>query len=156
MTESRAPVYRIDAIDDGMLAIMAPPALSGPVEQALAQLSAMGFHQWPGDAQSSPLDERIPLTIPHGDDEVGLLTVCAASPDWVHAQRRAQQSGAVLEDMEAFSVAAACALMEVPLVVVRGVSNMAGDRDHTHWSITDAMTSVRERLEFLLQAEEAT
>jgi futalosine hydrolase len=37
--------------------------------------------------------------------------------------------------MEGFAVAFACRLRGVPLDVIRGISNTAGDRDKTRWDI---------------------
>jgi futalosine hydrolase len=42
------------------------------------------------------------------------------------------------EDMEGFAVAAACRLAGIPLDIVRGISNTAGDRDHSHGQIDAA------------------
>jgi futalosine hydrolase len=43
--------------------------------------------------------------------------------------------------MEGFAVAAACQLCDVPMTIVRGISNEAGDRDKENWQIQDAMNS---------------
>jgi futalosine hydrolase len=40
--------------------------------------------------------------------------------------------------MEGFAVAAACRLAGVPLDIVRGISNTAGDRDTSGWQIEAA------------------
>jgi futalosine hydrolase len=53
--------------------------------------------------------------------------------------------------MEAFAVAAACQLQNVPLRVVRGISNIAGDRDHSKWKIADAMHSAMNIVEKLIE-----
>ena len=41
--------------------------------------------------------------------------------------------------MEAFGVAMAASLAGVPVQVVRGISNNAGDRDKAHWEIGEAL-----------------
>ena len=51
---------------------------------------------------------------------------------------------AVAEDMEAFGVAMAASLMGVPLQVVRGMSNTAGDRQLSQWKIDDALEAAAE------------
>ena len=48
---------------------------------------------------------------------------------------------AIAEDMEAFGVAMAASLAKVPLQVVRGISNNAGDRRLSQWKINDALNS---------------
>lgn len=48
---------------------------------------------------------------------------------------------ALAEDMEGFGVAAACQLCDVPLFIVRGISNHAGDRDKRNWKISEALTA---------------
>jgi len=45
--------------------------------------------------------------------------------------------------MEAYSVAVAARLHGVPLTVVRGISNLAGDRDHSRWRMTEALQAAR-------------
>ncbi|MEI6541056.1 MAG: futalosine hydrolase [Planctomycetota bacterium] len=74
-----------------------------------------------------------------------LLTVCAASGcTEVVAQRLRKFPLAVAEDMEAFSVALACRIARIPLTVIRGISNMAGDRDKTNWNIAAALKAAAE------------
>ena len=54
--------------------------------------------------------------------------------------------------MEGFSVAVACQFAGIPLKVVRGISNIAGDRDKGRWRIKDAMDAAATlMLEDLLQ-----
>ena len=50
-------------------------------------------------------------------------------------------------------MAAACRLTGTPLAVVRGISNLVGDRDATHWRIPSALASARRRACELLAAE---
>jgi len=83
-----------------------------------------------------------------------LLTVCAASSSFAMADsRRKRCAGTPLaEDMEGFAVAMACRLENVPLSIVRGISNSAGDRDHRHWEIDRAIDRVAEQLAPVLPA----
>ena len=69
-----------------------------------------------------------------------LLTCCAAaaSPADV-ASRKQRFPTSAAEDMEAFGVALACRRFGVPLAVVRGISNAAGDRRHAEWQISAAL-----------------
>ncbi|WP_372722361.1 futalosine hydrolase [Novipirellula sp.] len=74
-----------------------------------------------------------------------LLSVCAASQSVSEAGARADRfPDAVAEDMEAFGVAMACQMHNVPLEVVRGISNEVGDRDHSRWQIDKALQAAAE------------
>lgn len=74
-----------------------------------------------------------------------LLTCCAASSSVVDVQDRLRQfPEAEAEDMEAYAVAASCRLANIPLRVVRGISNVAGDREKSHWQIDGALKAVAE------------
>lgn len=46
---------------------------------------------------------------------------------------------AVAEDMESYAVAVACKAQGIPLRVIRGISNQAGDRDMSRWQAAAAM-----------------
>ncbi len=83
------------------------------------------------------------LTVGSAENELQLLTCCAASENAVDVeQKRGKFPNAAAEDMEGFAVAAACKLSSVPLRIVRGISNVAGDRDQSHWQVEQAMLSV--------------
>ena len=114
--------------------------------------AALGFPQW-HDSVPPIIDS---LTLAAGGDahDRVLLTVCAASADDAQARRRrARFPSAVAEDMEGFAVAVACALAGVPLRIVRGISNVAGNRDTRSWCIAPALHAARARLESLLQSD---
>jgi futalosine hydrolase len=38
-------------------------------------------------------------------------------------------------------VALACRLAGVPLTIIRGISNTAGDRDHARWRVPEALAA---------------
>src|SRR5439155_15243049 len=102
------------------------------------------------------IDERHPLARALHDPArpALLLTTCAASDSAAHAAiRRARFPDALAEDMEGFGVALACRLAGVPLSIVRGVSNVAGERDPARWRIPAALAAARTRaLSWLQQA----
>ncbi len=110
---------------------------SGSQHQTVAEL---GWSQWP---KEPTIVEKLDLTV--RDGAVGgkvrqLLSVCAAAGCRQDVSDRRQKFPAALaEDMEGFAVACACRLANVPLTIVRGISNVAGDRDHRHWKISEAM-----------------
>jgi futalosine hydrolase len=112
---------------------------------------ALGFPQWPGEAfagvQSPRIENQLPLAVPGLGSDLGgtLLTTCAASANAAQvAERRRRFPAADAEDMEGFAVAAACALAGVPLAIVRGISNVVGDRDPKRWRIQGALEAARE------------
>lgn len=77
-----------------------------------------------------------------------LLSVASASPSpKAAAERAARHPAAVAEEMEGFAVALAARAFGVELTVVRGISNLAGDRDHAHWRMTEALAAARRLLD---------
>jgi futalosine hydrolase len=66
------------------------------------------------------------------------VATAAASPDEAVA-RRAEAPQAVGEEMEGYAVALAAKLFGVPFTVVRGFSNVAGDRDRGGWRMEAAL-----------------
>jgi futalosine hydrolase len=113
--------------------------------EAFLSASGMGWSQWAEDPASAEeaVGDLIPLAEPSRDGRAGvLLTACAASADAQDvALRRSLFPSAVAEDMEGFGVAFACRLAGVPLDIVRGISNDAGDRDKARWQIADALAA---------------
>lgn len=98
----------------------------------------LGWQQWP---QAPVVADALYLQGGHSWKRQ-LLTCCSASSNQQDVQQRLEKfPNAMAEDMEGFAVAVACGLAEVPLRVVRGISNQAGDRDHRHWKINEAMQS---------------
>ena len=74
-----------------------------------------------------------------------VLTCCTSSDSIETANvRHGLYGDAFAEDMESFSVALSCRLANVPLTIVRGISNRAGDRDHANWKIAPALASATE------------
>lgn len=71
-----------------------------------------------------------------------LLTVvnCTSNQGLVRA-RQARFSKCIAEDMESYAVALAGLSKNVPVAVVRGFSNVAGDRNQSNWKIELAIHS---------------
>lgn len=118
----------------------------------------MGFPQWPGhDGDSAnQVGDRLRLDALEFTATADLLLTCCAASACVAeaALRRRRFPAAVAEDLEAFGVAAACALANVPLTVVRGASNVAGNRDHATWRIDDALSAASELVQNILRSWE--
>ncbi|SMP56164.1 futalosine hydrolase [Neorhodopirellula lusitana] len=100
-----------------------------------------------GSLAQAAINDRISLPSPAGINQK-LLTVCAASGSPAVANARRQKHGpdVVAEDMEGFAVAMACRVAGVPLRIVRGISNVAGDRDSANWQIDNALDAVAKSL----------
>lgn len=98
-----------------------------------------------GDAPLSP----IPLAPQLPDAAHGeLLSVAAAAGSRSHAQaRRRRHPRALAEEMEGYAVALAARLAKIPLTIVRGASNEAGDRDHAGWKVAPVLQACRKELD---------
>ena len=80
-----------------------------------------------------------------------VVSVTAASGDEAEAAALARQYRlAIAEDMETWSVGAACHMSGTALLCVRAVTNVAGDRDHAGWQMESALGRLREVLPRLL------
>ena len=81
-----------------------------------------------------------------------LLSVASisSSPEEATAKRRVFPT-ALAEDMECFAVAVACRLAGVPLACIRGISNLAGQRDKSQWRIAEAIASAARQAAVWLQ-----
>ena len=107
----------------------------------------LGWNQWADRETGQSFGDTIHLDDKHSEsasesasESPMLLTVCAASGNLTDVQHRIRRfPSAVAEDMEAFSVAMACRMAHTPLTVIRGISNMAGDRDKAHWDVPAAL-----------------
>ncbi len=125
--------------------------------QNFKSAASVGWRQWPGEgasqAASAPIGDVIELCkLGSSTEQRLLLTACAASQDDDDVVlKRALYPYAVAEDMEGFAVAAACQLAGVPVSVVRGISNRAGDREHVHWKIAEAMVAASELVEEIIE-----
>jgi len=120
-----------------------------PIEVAVAggrvtiDVGGEGFPQWPGDADTPQVGDTLDLS---GEGEDLLLTVCTASagPDQAGLRHRSHPD-AVAEEMEGFGVALAATLVGVPVCIIRGISNRAGDRNLGEWKIKEALIAARAR-----------
>lgn len=101
-----------------------------------------GISPWP---ESLPLDTAPGLEyLPQGL----LLSVAGPAVNEEHARaRRRDFPAAVGEEMEGYSVAIACQTYGIPLTILRGISNLAGDRDKASWRMREAMLSVKQALQ---------
>lgn len=104
----------------------------------------MGWNHWSDDLAQDSITDSIALE-PLTGIAAQLLTVCAAAGNQEDVGLRLQTfPNALAEDMEGFAVAAACKLCNVPLSIVRGISNRAGDRDKRNWKIRESLLAAIE------------
>ena len=97
-----------------------------------------------GSDESSELDSHSVIT-------KELLSVCAASSSEADVKLKQKSCPeAVAEDMEGFAVAAACIMNNVRWIIVRGISNHAGDRTHSNWQIEKALKNTSKYIERIL------
>ncbi|MEZ6059819.1 MAG: futalosine hydrolase [Planctomycetaceae bacterium] len=94
------------------------------------------------DCTDSGIGDLLELSNVSASADRLLLTACAASANAEDLRRRREKfPRAAAEDMEGFGVAVACRMAEIPLQIIRGISNQAGDRDKTHWKTNAALQS---------------
>lgn len=112
----------------------------------------MGWRQWPTEPvisdsillRESSCDEQTPYP-------ANLLTCCSASASDQDVRLRLEKHpNAVAEDMEGFAVAAACRFAGIPLTIIRGISNRAGDRNKDNWRVSEAMLAVEKKIRKVL------
>ena len=93
--------------------------------------------------QPSAVPSTADRTIPAGK----FVSVMSASSCTEEAEiRRATYPDAVVEEMETYSVALACHTSGVPLIAIRGISNVAGDRDFKNWNSKAAIQAASDIL----------
>lgn len=147
----------------GVAGTFDPVALPVGSAHEFAAVGSIGVGAGSGPAPAGPRELGFPQAVLDGRGEVWerlelqpleparaarlLLTACAASGSADDARaRRARWPEADAEDLEAFGLALACAAADVPLTVVRGISNEVGDRDVRRWRIGPALAAARCRL----------
>lgn len=96
-----------------------------------------------GWQQGEAVGDRIAFATESSTEPAGdLLTVCSAADSVAEANiRLAKNPTAIGEDMEAFGVAMACQMASITCEVIRGFSNVAGDRDKANWRIDQALAA---------------
>ncbi len=108
----------------------------------------LGWSQFNDPDSQSVIGDTLPLDARPvgGISAMGtLLTCCSASNSTeTAAARHKRYPDAIAEDMEGFGVALACNLLNVPLQIVRGISNEVGDRNRDRWEIDKAMLAAAE------------
>lgn len=108
-----------------------------------------------GFSQTGFSEDELPLvTLGVRQPQDLLLTCCAASDSAGMAlARKARHPAAMAEDMEGFGVALACLNAAVPLTIVRGISNVTGNRDKSTWDVENTILAAAALLKVALTRE---
>ena len=115
----------------------------------------IGFSQLSEDRPEQSSRDIINLETPLPTAAQSLLLTCcaAAQSEEDCSQRLGRFPEAVAEDMEGFGVALACHAAGIPLVIVRGISNRAGDRRVSGWAINPALQAAAALLTEVLKSD---
>jgi futalosine hydrolase len=124
---------------------------TAPVGSALVgsavRCEGIGVGTGPGHRSAAELGWAASDELPLDGGGGVILSVAAASADASEARARADRhEDAVLEEMEGYAVAVAATIAGIPLTIIRGVSNVAGDRDPTSWRLADALAAAESLL----------
>ena len=113
------------------------------------------FNSWPTDG---PLQERSRPTLLDLTGKQGIklatgsfVTVSTCTGTTARAVEIEQRTGGICENMEGAAVALACRQLSVPLLEVRGISNLVEDRDTGRWDLEAGMTVAQQAVIGLLE-----
>jgi futalosine hydrolase len=85
-------------------------------------------------------DDAAELALVGAHTAIQLISCTSASASPFEAEQKLLKfRKGIAEDMEGYAVALACSTFNIPVRIVRGISNRAGDRDHQHWEVKQAM-----------------
>lgn len=94
----------------------------------------------------TPLPSRFSLHTLPDIPAFPFITVSRVTSDSNRAAALHRHFNAAVENMEGAAVAAACALAEVPMTQIRGISNWVGPRDAKSWLIKESLTALGDLL----------
>lgn len=116
----------------------------------------MGWPQLQSSIVCASDDDRIALELPEPLENRAMqavLTCASASENADDIRHRlALFPDAAVEEMEGWGVATACAARRVPLTIIRGVSNVAGDRNKQNWDFPAALEAAAGLLDEVIAA----
>lgn len=79
------------------------------------------------------------------------VTVSTCTGTGKRALELEKRFGALCENMEGAAVAHVCAMYGTPMIEIRGISNIVGDRDKDKWNVRLAATNCQETVKELLK-----
>ena len=113
------------------------------------------FNTWPTDRQLQELAQPALLELA-GTQGIKLatgsfVTVSTCTGTAARAIQIEQRTGGICENMEGAAVALACRQLAVPLLEIRGISNLVEDRDTSRWDLAAGMTVAQQAVISLLK-----
>jgi futalosine hydrolase len=136
--------YRPDELPIGAAIAGTSVTCSGIGQGVLGDFRPLGKHQLPGAHLGAASLDVLPLTGIPGRPGGPILSVASASASPAEACfHLGRVPTAAVEEMEGYSVALACQDRGLPLSILRGVSNLAGDPDHRRWDVDAAIAACR-------------
>lgn len=106
-------------------------------------LEALGFPLIEGDP---PLFNRLPVDVFPAERRAAFVTCATCTGTDERAIAIAARTGAAVESMEGAAIVHVARLMGVRVGEVRGISNVAGNRDRSRWRVSDAAAAARTAL----------
>jgi len=106
-------------------------------------MKALGFPVVPGAA---PIYNDLPMQVFPVERRVKFVTVSTCSGIDSVARAIAARTGPAVESMEGAAIAHVAHLMNVPVGEVRGISNLATNRDVRSWRLREAAGAAQEAL----------
>lgn len=98
------------------------------IKKALYHLSHISSHSSP-----LPLGERKEV---RGITKAGnFITVSAATGTYKRALELEKKFNAICENMEGAAIAQVCAIYKIPMLEIRGISNIVGERNKRKWNL---------------------
>ncbi len=80
------------------------------------------------------------------------VTVSTCTGTREHAEEMVRRTGGLCENMEGAAVALACQQLAVPLLEVRGISNLVEDHEPSRWDLPRGMAAAQHAIQALLRA----
>lgn len=153
-----AGTYRPQALPVGSVLLVDQVTVHGIGSGEGEEHQALNFPTLPEgllEGNSAILSLSVPALHSGATGSLLSVTSAAASPADV-CRRLGEHPEALAEDMEGYAVALAARLAGVPLFILRGISNRAGDRNHASWRFDEALSACRAVLPELLESLEAS
>lgn len=122
----------------------------------MRQTSGQFFNTWPVNQKLH--DWAQPLLAEHAEfaditlSSGPFTTVSTCTGTATKAAEIENRTGAICENMEGAAVSLACQQLSVPLLEIRGISNLVEDRDTSRWNLPAGMNAAQKAIMALLQA----
>jgi futalosine hydrolase len=113
------------------------------------------FNIWPTDRQLQEFAQPalLELAATQGIKLAAgsFVTVSTCTGTAARAIHIEQRTGGICENMEGAAVALACRQLSVPLLEIRGISNLVEDRDTSRWDLAAGMSVAQQAVISLLK-----